>query len=325
MSTSGLTLYNPSCLDLITESYALIRVGIEGEPLTAEQAAEALRSLNLMVKAWQADGLHLWTKTEAVLFLVADQVSYALGGTTSDNCALASDVVQTALAIAAISGATSITVDDAIDIGEGDYIGVELSDGTLQWTTVDEDPSGSVVPLATALTGAALASGVVYAYTTKLLRPTRVLSARRRASDSNVDVPITIIERPDYFDQPNKTQGATTTMVYYDPQLVTGVLYVWSAASVETDTIRFTFERPLEQFDALTNTADLPQEWLETLSYNLAYRLAPKYGFPLNERALLRNDAEAMRGKLLGFDREYGSVNFQPDFSAGGGYESLPS
>lgn len=325
MTTSANTDFNPAVLDLIAEAYAIIRVGIEGEPLTAEQAAEALRSLNLMVKAWQADGLHLWTKTEAVLFLASGQAAYGLGGDVTTNCALASDVAQSSLTVDALSGATSITVDDATGIVEDDYIGIELADGTMQWTTVDEDPAGLVVPLAAALTGAASSSGVVYAYTTKLLRPTRLLNVRRRASASNVDVPLTIMERPDYFDQPNKTQPATTTLVYYDPQLVTGVLYLWEAASVETDTIRFTFERPLEQFDELTNTADLPQEWLETLTYNLAYRLAPKYSFPLNERALLRNDAELMKQKLLGFDREFASVFFQPDFTAGGGYGSLPS
>lgn len=326
MTTSGATSFNPAALTLITEAFALIRVGIGGEPLTVEDTDTALLSLNLMVKAWQADGLHLWTKSEAVLFLVADQAAYALGGTgTTANCALASDVVQTALSAAAIAGATSISVDSITGIADADHIGIALADGTLQWTTVNGTPAGSAIALDAALTGAASAAGVVYAYTTKLLRPTRLLSARSRASGSNVDVPITIIERPDYFDQPNKTLGATVTMVYYDPQLVTGQLYVWSAASVETDTIRFTFERPLEQFDALTNTADLPQEWLETLTYNLAYRLSPKYSFPLNERALLRNDALAMKEKLLGFDREYGSVNFQPDFTGGGGYESLPS
>lgn len=324
MTSSGVTTYNATALELITEAYELIRVAIDGEALTSESSDTALRKLNLMVKAWQSDGLHLWTKSEGVLFLVDSQAAYALGGTgTTANCALASDVVQTALSAAAIAGATSISVDSITGIADDDYIGIELSDGTVQWTVVNGTPTGSAIAIDTALTGAASDDGVVFSYTTKILRPTRLLSARRRSADSSIDIPLTIIERPDYFDQPNKSLAATPTMAYYDPQLVTGQLYLWSAPSDETETIRFTFERPLEQFDALTNTADFPQEWLEPIAYNLAYRLAPGTSFPLSERALLRTDAMEMKAKLLGFDREYGSVFLQPDFAAGGGYGSI--
>lgn len=324
MTTSGATSFNLAALTIITEACALIRVGVEEEPLTDAQAEDALRSLNLMMKAWQADGLHLWTKAEGVLFLVDSQAAYGLGGTTGTaNCALASDVVQTALSAAAIAGATSISVDSITGIADDDYIGIELSDGTVQWTVVNGTPTGTTVHIDTAFTGAASDDGVVYCYTTKIPRPTRLLSARRRSSDSAIDIPLTIIERADYFDQPNKSLAAIPTLAYYDPQLVTGSLYLWPAPSDETDTIRFTFERPLEQFDALTNTADLPQEWLEALSYNLAYRLSAKYSFPIQERGLLRTDALAMKEKLLGFDREYGSVFIQPDFTAGGGFGSF--
>lgn len=323
MTTSGAADFNATALEIVTEAYELLRVGIDGEALTVEDTDIALRKLNLMVKAWQADGLHLWTKSEGVLFLVDSQAAYALGGSgTTANCALASDVVQTALSAAAIAGATSISVDSITDIADDDYIGIELSDGTVQWTVVNGTPTGLAIAIDTALTGAASDDGVVYAYTTKILRPTRLLGARRQSSDGT-EIPLTVIERADYFDQPNKSQAATPTLAYYDPQLVTGQLYLWSAPSDETDTIRFTFERPLEQFDALTNTADVPQEWLETLAYNLAYRLAPGSSLPLPERALLRTDALEMKAKLLGFDREYASVFIQPDFTAGGGYEAI--
>lgn len=321
MTTSGTTTLSSTALELITEAYELIRVAKDGESLQPEDTDAALRKLNLMVKAWQADGLHLWTKSEGVLFLVSSQASYAVGGSDSitANSATASDVVQTALSAAAIAGATSISVDSISGIADDDYIGIELTDGTIQWTVVNGAPSGVTIALDAALTGAASDDGVVYAYTTKLNRPARLLSARRRSADGT-EIPLTIIERPDYFDQPNKTNTATPTMVYYDPQRVTGQFYFWSTPSATTDTIRFTFERPLEKFDALTNTADFPDEWLEPIAYNLAYRLAPGTSFPLSERALLRTDALAMKDKLLGFDREYGSVFLQPDFTAGGGF-----
>lgn len=320
MTTSGNTTNTLACLEIITDALAILRVGVGGEPLADEDAQDARRSLNLMVKAWQADGLHLWIKSEGVLFLANGQSSYGLGAGSTDHAALASGVVQTALAADALSGAMAVTVGSASGIANSATIGIELSDGTLHWTTVSHTPSGVTVRLADAIPTAASEDGVVYAYATPILRPARILSARRRDATSVIDVPVTILERPDYFDQPNKTNAATPTMVYYDPQLVMGRMYVWSAPQIETDTIRFTFERPLEVFSALTDTADLPDEWLETLTYNLAYRLAPKHRFPMDERALLRTDALVMKDKLMGFDREYGSVFVQPDFTQGGGY-----
>ncbi len=73
MATSNSANFNQTVLEIITEAYSLIRVGVEEEELTDAQAQEARRALNAMVKSWNADGLHLWCKDEGVLFLVASQ------------------------------------------------------------------------------------------------------------------------------------------------------------------------------------------------------------------------------------------------------------
>lgn len=326
MSTSGNTSFNPTQLQIITEALALIRIGVDEEPLTASQSQDASRTLNLMVKAWQADGLHLWTKTEGVIFLESGQPQYKLGGSNNTRSCLYDDLADTALVADALMGATQITVADASDIAIGNQIGVEIGGNLLQWTTVSGTPGGNVVTLAVPLSEDVLTGGAVFSYTTKLQRPTRMLQARRRIYAPNRadwnDIWLTILERPDYYNQPTKYQGGTETMIYYDPQLVTGLMQMWQAPSVETDLVLFTFERPLDDFTTLTQTSDFPQEWIETLCWNLAFRLAPKYSFPMDERTQIGTVAEAMKQKLLGFDREYGSVNFQPDFTSQGGFQS---
>lgn len=322
--TSGNVGFNPTALQIITEALALIRIGVDEEPLTASQSQDALRTLNLMVKAWQADGLHLWTKTEGVIFLQYGVPQYKLGGTNNTRSCLYDDLVSTALAADAMAGATSIVVDDASGIANGDQIAVEIGGNLLQWTTVNGVPSGQIVTLTAPLSETVLTDGAVFAYTTKLDRPTRLLQARRRLFTPNMqdyqDIWLTIQERPDYYNQPTKLQPGTETMIYYDPQLATGLMQLWQSPSDETDLVLFTFERPLQDFTALPQTADFPQEWLETLAWNLAYRLSPKYSFPMDERTQLGSVAEAMKQKLLGFDREYGSVFFQPDYTSGGGF-----
>lgn len=324
MTTSGNTSYNPNALQIITEAFAQIRVGIEEEPLTAAQAQDGMNSLNLMVKAWQADGLHLWTKTEGVIFLQYGVPQYGLGGTVTARSCLYDDLVTNVLAADAVAGSHTVVLQDATGIASGDQIAVEIGGNLLQWTTVNGAPAGNTVTLTAALSEAVSAGGAVFAYTTKLLRPTRMLQARRRVFSSDMqdfnDIWLTIQERPDYYNQPTKLQPGTETMIYYDPQLVTGLMQLWQAPSDETDLVLITFERPIEDFTALPQTADFPQEWMETLAFNLASRLAGKYSFPLQERALLDVKAEKMKDKLLAFDREYGSVFFQPDFTGGGGF-----
>lgn len=325
-TTSGNTAFNPSALQIITEALALIRVGVDEEPLTASQTKDAMRSLNLMVKAWQADGLHLWTKTEGVIFLEYGVAQYKLGGNNNTRSCLYENLVDTTLAADGTAGDSTIVVGDASGMANGDQIGVEIGGNILQWTTVNGSPVGNTVTLTNPLDEDVLTGGAVFAYSTKLERPTRMLQARRRIYAPNRqdynDIWLTIQERPDYYNQPTKQQAGTETMIYYDPQLTTGLMQLWQSPSNETDLVLFTFERPLEDFTSLPQTADFPQEWIETVAWNLAFRLAPKYSFPLDERTQIGVVAEQMKQKLLGFDREYGSVYFQPDYTSQGGFAS---
>lgn len=280
----------------------------------------------MMIKAWDADGLHLWCKTEGVLFLSSGVPQYGLGGSTSARSCLYDNLAATALTADALAGSHTIVVDEPDGIASGDQIAVEIGDNLLQWTTVSGAPAGNTVTLTAALSEDVLTDGAVFAYSTKLARPTRLLQARRRLFAPDPadydDIWLTIQERPDYYNQPNKYAPATETMIYYDPQLVTGLVQLWDAPSNETDLVLFTFERPLQDITELTQTADFPQEWIETLSWNLAYRLSFKTSFPLDERTQLGTIAAAMKEKLEGFDREYGTTSFQPDYSQGGGFNN---
>lgn len=314
MATSGSADFDLTVLQLIEDAYSTIRVKAAEEDLTDDLAQQGRRVLNAMLKAWNADGLHLWCKSEGVLFLTADQQKYDISSSSTDHHALAADVVQTTLSADEASGQTVISLTSTTGMASGDRIGVELDGGTMHWTTINGAPTATEATLTVALTGAAASGATVYAYTTKIARPARVIGARRR-DDGGIETPIAVLERPDYMDhQANKASSSFVNQLFYDRQLTTGYLYVWPTSDNVTDTIRFTFERPLEDADTLTETIDLPQEGLEALTFNLAYRLSYRHSFPFNERQLLRNDALAMKEKFLSFDREYGSVFFQPAY-----------
>lgn len=305
MTTSGSTNFNQTRSEIIADALVLVGAIEAGETPSAEDSAYAVRQLNRMVKSWLAEGCHLWVQADAVLHLVEGQAQYSLG--PAGKATLASDAVKTELSTAASSGASTITVDSITGIADGDNIGIELDDGTLQWTTVNGTPTGSTITLTATLTGAAATDNHVYAYTTALERPLRVIDARR---NDETDVPVFMFSRNEYFATPNKTITGTITQVYYDPQLTNGQLYVWPTPSTVKDRLFMTVYLPLDDFDETSNTPDFPQEWLDAIVWGLAYRLSVSYGVPMATRESIRRDAVELKAKVLMFDQEPESVYF---------------
>lgn len=78
------TDFNQTALDIITDAFNDLRVGIDGEALTGSQKQYGQRTLNAMVKAWRADEVKLWADAEGEIFLLKEQASYTLGGTDQD-------------------------------------------------------------------------------------------------------------------------------------------------------------------------------------------------------------------------------------------------
>jgi hypothetical protein len=140
-------------------------------------------------------------------------------------------------------------------------------------------------------------------------RPLRISSAR--LSVGSIETPLQEVSRAEYFDLPNKTSSGRPSLFYYDPQLGLGKIYLWpTVAAGVTATLKFSFQRSVEDFDAAGDTPDFPQEHLEAISYNLAARLAPKFGTTIGQEVAAI--AISSLDDLMGWDREPASVFFQP-------------
>jgi len=116
------------------------------------------------------------------------------------------------------------------------------------------------------------------AYTTgDVAKACRIISAR--FTQSGRDLPMEVMTREEYRDLPYKTTTGIPTQYYFDPQRDGGTLYVWPviAAIPNAETISFTYQRRFEDIDAIGNSLDIPQEWLETVGYSLAARLVGDY------------------------------------------------
>lgn len=117
-----------------------------------------------------------------------------------------------------------------------------------------------------------------------LEKPMSIQSVRLRHTSTEVDIPLTPMNRKEYQNGIlSKTSTSSTgipTIYYYDPQLSVGKLHLNSVPNTNTAsnyTLRFDYPRRIEDFDAEANDADFPEEFTEVLTYNLAVRVRPKF------------------------------------------------
>jgi len=311
LATSNSSDFTATRDQIIDSAARKVNAIAQGITMSSAMRSDFAFDLNAMVKNLQATGIHVWTMQEATLFPQVDQVQYGLSLTTTDH--VTQSYVSTALDGAAASGATTITVDSITGISNADNIGVVVDDGTIHWTTVNGAPAGSTVTLTTGLDDSSADGNVVYAYTSKIVRPLKVVDARRYTVADARETPLFASARRDYQALPDKTQTGAANQFFYDPQLSTGQLYIWPAPADVDDIIKFTWHRPIEDFDAATDNPDLPQEWIEPLVWNLALRLTAQYPVSRDIYSRIGTMAATTLDNVMGFDREEESIQFQPD------------
>ena len=310
MTTSGTVVFSVDRDDII--EYALKHIGAlgDGETPSATQYTEGAMLLNMLVKAKMSDGMPLWALKTGYILPTTGTSSIALGPTGGH--ATLSYTTTTASA-AASSGATTISVASATGFADTYNIGIELSDDTLQWTTISGAPSGTTITLAAALTGNVLAGAQIYVYQTKLQRPLRIVDAYLHNVLGNTEHRINIVSYADYFALGSHGDASIPNQLYYDPQLVNGVSYVYPRFLSGDYCIQIRFHRPFEDFNASTDTPDFPQEFYLPLMMSLASLLAPKNGVPLDERRTLKAEADSLWQEILGNGTEEGSIYLQPN------------
>lgn len=311
MATSGSINFTITALELVEKAFSYSGVKEDEQPLTAAERKNGFLSLNLMIKAWQAQRLHLWAKQEAVIFLDVGKTDYKLGVSGDEACNF-DDFISTALTSDEVALSTVIEVSSTTGMLAADNIGIKLDDGTRFWTTIVSVDSSTQITITTGIPSAASTSNSVFTFTNLIERPLRVIGVRNASYGNDNEFEIRQFSRQEYFNQPNKTSTGTVVNYYYSPQLDQGRFYVWPTAPSVDDYIRVTYERNLEDVDVNSDNLDFPIEWGETLIFNLAARLAVEYDAPVSKQEKLAVLANSTLDKLLGYDEEPSSLNIRP-------------
>lgn len=145
--------------------------------------------------------------------------------------------------------------------------------------------------------------------------PLHLLQAIRLDANASTRIDMDIIANSNFNRLPSNSSGVPI-QITYQPKINLGVVQLWptpDSYSATNVTIQLTYLRPLEYFSTSTDTADFPEEWVSAIIYNLAVRLAPEYGIPLQDRSLLIKEAETYLKTAEDNSFEDGSIFFQPE------------
>lgn len=117
------------------------------------------------------------------------------------------------------------------------------------------------------------------------VRPDRIEAAFVRFLNSpptnQPDSVIKVLDaREDYNEigMKNILTGGAPVAAFYDSAYPTGFLYLWPTPSAGAYEIHLSIKDQLAQFSNLTDTINLPAEYQEALTYNLALRMKIMYG-----------------------------------------------
>lgn len=213
------------------------------------------------------------------------------------------------------------------DLTTGDKVGIELDDGTRQWTNIITI-STLTLRLVDPLTDDVASGNSIYTYTTLIDRPNRVLERPRyRLTQTSMEAePMAyLLSRQEYDALGVKDTQGPVTNVYFDPQINEdssgnrrSEMSVWPTSDNVKQVVMMTGLEALDDIDNSDDLLDIPSEWLEPVIYCLACRLAPSYGLGLQDRQLLIIERDRLMQAARGKDIDRKSLSFRPSVRRGG-------
>jgi len=301
MPSSGSYDFTVNRDEIINLSNEMAGVKGIGRVLSAEDIDRSALLLNLIVKQWQgrADfqpGIKIFTRKRAYLFPQLNTDQYTLGS-TGDHATASYN--SSTLSAAEASGQTVLSITATTGMVNGDYIGIILDDDTIHWTTIVSFVASTSVTITTQLPSTAASGNTVYWYTTKIMLPLSMISVRRMDTSSN-EVTLSTMSLGFYEESIlNKATDGTPSLYLYERGVTTGTLMFDFEVEDTTEIYRLTFLRPVEDFDAATDTPDYPQEWFRPLVGQLSIDVATANGRPVTQEMKdYRDGALAIAGNL---------------------------
>ncbi|MCI0564104.1 MAG: hypothetical protein MN733_36980 [Nitrososphaera sp.] len=317
MTVSSSFDYSRTGTQIINAALRKIGVLAEGQAATSQQTTDVLESLNLMLKAWSNKGLDVKQIRTAYIYPEDGINELELGDAAGDHewsleLGLTSTTADAAAAATALTVDTTAADDVVGTTANSDFIGVELDSGDIFWTTISAGGGTTSLTLAAGLTTAAASGNRVYFFTTRAFRPETVLDVYlvTASSGSRRELTRTPESTIQNLDQ---TEEGQPIQYCFRQMLDDSVLRIWPRWSNGETYIEARIIYPYDDMDAASDTLAFPPAAYEAIVYGLAVRLAPDYKLPLQERLVLKQEAEPMIEAMFAALTEQTSIYFQPE------------
>lgn len=324
MATSNSWDYNLTAATVITEAIESLGVLSPGGTIVSAHQTSMLRKLNLIVKQWQgtpdfAPGLKVHTRQRITLFLQEGQHRYLIGPASTDARATVT-YGRTTISANEASGQTVISVTSNTDtttnpgstatMTDGDFVGIEMNNGEIHWTTISGTP-GATMTIAAQLTAAADADNYVWWFTSRAQRFVNIESAVLR-DEFYKDSPLNIYLDAREYDLgvSDKYADGEPTAILVEPLRLTTAVTLDAQPTDVTKTIVLTVMYPAEDMDATTNDVAFPQEWLKPLAWQLAIDSASMFGKEITPAMKMQRDECLAIAR--GVNPEMSVLYFQP-------------
>jgi hypothetical protein len=269
-----------------------------------------------------APGLKLHTRQRITLFLAVGQQTYLVGPAATDSMS-STQVGRTTISNAEAAGQTVISITSNIDITSypgttitmtsGDFVGIELDDGTIQWTTISGTPAATMT-INNALTDSAAAGNFVWWFTSRAQRFPYLENAVLRNSDFN-DTPLDVFTQVQQYEaNVAKFADGDPVCILVEPLRLNTRITLDSQPTDITKQLYLTVFYPSEDYDSLSDDIAFPQEAFNFLHWELAFALSPSVGRWTPEMTQLRTEARSM---YLNLNPENSVMYFQPNAGFG--------
>lgn len=310
MATSNSRNFSLDRNNIVKRAFNFINIYDPGDTIDSQDQDLALDMLNMMIKSWNAELRQSWNRQNATLFTAYQDRQYDLS-TSGDH--LTKSYNNTIIGSSGEAlGQTVLTIVSSTGMTAGDNVGIELDDNTRQWTTIVSVDSTTQITVTASLTAAAAAGNTVITYTSKTDRPLEILTATCQDITGTTETKLEPLLYEEYQFLPIKTTDGAPSAFMYDPQLTTGKLYLWPRPDNVNYIINITFQESIEDFDAQTDNADVPQEWEYALIVNLAADLCFPYGrYP--EMDKVQQKAMILKSLALNYDNANTSILLAPN------------
>lgn len=293
---------------------AVRRIGKSAEEQTPEFVEIAKNNLHLILNNLSNVGLNLWCIEEQFLPLTFGKIKYGLPDGTVDILNTNYRRLNKVDGVAVSSPTEHITeFSEPSDVQmvyidcDSQSVVISFSEDGLVYTNeqslVTTEPKWFVI------------DGIKNKTFVKIVSTAAFTVNEVKFSSSYSDIPMYRLNRYEYSQLPNKTVTGTPLQFLFDRQ-VDPMFVVWPAPDLNSseNIIQFYRNRHIADVGNLTDTIDVPQRWLEAITWQLAANMAFELPGVAPERiSLCANMAQKALSEVHAEERDNSGVYLAPD------------